>query len=348
MQRRIAGEGSLYYRADKGLWVAQHSGVYRSSKDKDKAQAKLDDLLNGGSDEANRERTTVSALLDQWLEFSIPNLKPATIKRYKEVIRLHINPAMGRRKVSSLTPYDVQRQYSGWLSQGISPNTIYACHTVLSGAFRRAAKWQLVGTNIIRDVDAPKLPQTEIEVFEHREVRAILSAAKGTRYEAAVILALSCGMRGGEIFSTQPGDYNRQAGTLAIRRTLVNNGTAIGTPKSKNSKRTIQLPTIARDALDRTDRTKEWMFPSRAGTTLFYHNWIRLHWRPLLGGAGVEYRNFHVCRHYVCSTLLASGQPIPSIAKFLGDTEQTILRTYNHLMPNQMQEVAAAMDAALS
>lgn len=342
MQRRTSGEGSLYYRADKGLWVAQHAGVYRYSKDEDKAREKLDKLLRG--DNEAEQNTTVSNLLDQWLGFAAPNLKTATIKRYKEVIRLHIKPAIGRRKLSSLTAYDVQRQYSDWLSQGISPNTIYACHTVLSGAFGRAAKWQLISTNIIRDVDTPKLPHTEIEVFEDWEAQAILSAAKGTRYEAAVILALSCGMRGGEIFSTQPGDYTRNAGTLAIRRTLVNNGTEIGTPKSKNSKRTIQLPRIAVEALEHTDLSGTWLFPSKAGTTLFYHNWIRLHWRSMLQRANVSYRNFHVCRHYVCSTLLSQGLPIPSIAKFLGDTEQTILRTYNHLMPNQMQAVATAID----
>jgi ligand-binding sensor domain-containing protein len=46
MTRRSAGEGSLYYRADKGLWVAQHQGVYRYSKDEDKAKEKLDKLLS--------------------------------------------------------------------------------------------------------------------------------------------------------------------------------------------------------------------------------------------------------------------------------------------------------------
>lgn len=353
MRRRTAGNGSLYYRADKGLWVAQHAGVYRYSKDEDKAREKLEKLVSGTdgpnrrSDSHNRESITVSSHLDQWLEFAIPNLKTATIKRYREVIRIHINPALGNRDLSALTAYEVQKQYSRWLSQGMTPTTVYACHTVLSGAFKRAAKWRLVNSNIIRDVDTPKLPDTEIEVFGDWEVRAILNEAKHSRYQAAVILALGCGMRGGEIFSLKPSDYDKRNGTLAIRRTLVNNGTEIGTPKSKNSKRTIQLPDIARDVLHRTDLSGEWMFPSKAGTTLFYHNWIRFHWRPLLERAEVRYRNFHVCRHYVCSTLLASGQPISSIAKFLGDTEQTILKTYNHLMPDQMHAVASAMDTNL-
>ncbi len=345
MGRRSAGDGSLYYRADKGLWVAQHQGVYRSSKDEDKAREKLDKLLSK-AEAAKPNNITVSTLLDQWLAFTSPNLKPSSVKRYKEVIRIYIKPALGHRKLSTLTAYQVQQQYSTWLASH-SPHVVYRCHVVLSGAFKRAAKWQLISTNIIRDVDAPKIESKEVEVFEPWEVQAILSEAKYSRLEAAFVLLLSSGARAGEILSLQPQDYDKQAGTLAIRRTLVNNGTQIGTPKSKNSRRTIQIPEIATDALSRTGLSGIWMFPSKTGTTLFYHNWIRFHWRPLLERAGVPYRITHVCRHYVCSTLLAQGLPIPSIAKFIGDTEQTILNTYNHLMPNQMEAVAAAMDEAL-
>jgi integrase len=224
-------------------------------------------------------------------------------------------------------------------------------HTVLSGAFKRAAKWQLVRHNIIRDVDAPKVHRREVQVFTPDEVQCILAAAQDDRrMEAAYILALSTGMRGGEIFSLKPQDYDGD-GRLSIRRTLVNNGTQIGTPKSKNSRRTIQLPAIAKDALERhfyrMDGGTVWMFPSRAGTTLFYHNVIRFHWRPLLQRAGVRYRNFHVCRHYVVSELIHRGLPISSIARYIGDTEMTILRTYSHLLSGMESLVPTAMDSAL-
>ncbi len=99
MRRRSAGDGSLYYRADKRLWVAQYAGVYRYSKDKDKARAKLHELLTQ-SVAAKPENITVGTLLDQWLEFATPNLKPASIKRYSEIIRIYLKPALGQRKLS--------------------------------------------------------------------------------------------------------------------------------------------------------------------------------------------------------------------------------------------------------
>jgi integrase len=165
--RRNAGDGSLYFRRDKGLWVAQHNGVYRYNKDKDKAKAKLRELLNNAH-ESKPENITVSTLLDQSLEHASPNLKFATVKRYREVIKIYIKPSLGGAKVSELTAYRVQQQYSKWLSRGVSPNVVYLAHPVLSGAFKSAAKWQLVRANVIRDVDAPKVQHKEIEGHPRR------------------------------------------------------------------------------------------------------------------------------------------------------------------------------------
>ena len=99
MGRRAAGDGSLYYRADKNLWVAQHNGVYRYGKDRAVAQEKLDELLSK-AEATKPANITVSTLLDQWLAFATPNLKPASIKRYKEIIKIYLKAALGRCKVS--------------------------------------------------------------------------------------------------------------------------------------------------------------------------------------------------------------------------------------------------------
>jgi integrase len=156
-------------------------------------------------------------------------------------------------------------------------------------------------------------------------------------------------LRGGEIFALQPADYDAETGTLAIRRTLVNNGTQIGSPKSKHSYRKIRLCSAARDALNKHLPTdSEWMFPSKAGTNLRYHNFIRFHWRPLLKSAGVDYKNFHTCRHYVASTLIGENVPLSAVARYLGDNEVTILRTYSHLIDGMHGIAAAAMDNAFA
>src|ERR671933_2657297 len=99
--------------------------------------------------------------------------------------------------------------------------------------------------------------------------------------------------------------------------------------------------------LHRSNGGADWVFSSRAYTTLFYHNFIRFHWRPLLKRAGVSYRNFHVCRHYVVSELIHRGLPLSSIARYVGDTEVTILRTYTHLIDGRQNMASKSESTAV-
>jgi integrase len=179
----------------------------------------------------------------------------------------------------------------------------------------------------------------------------LLSAASQDRYRGIYEIALRTGMRGGEILALQPQDYDAAAGTLSIRRTLIMNGASFGTPKSKNSRRTIQLPNLARDALDwhlSESNGGDWVFPGRTGQNLRYHSFITFQWKPLVECAGIEYKSFHTCRHYVASELLARGVPVTAVARYIGDTETTLLSTYSHLIRGMEHLVPTAMDNMLA
>jgi integrase len=177
----------------------------------------------------------------------------------------------------------------------------------------------------------------------------LLSAAKCDRLEAFWILALTTGARVSELIGLQVSDYDASKCTLYIRRSVYNG--AVGTTKSRKGKRQIKPPTIARDALNRHlagEHASIWMFPNSKGNTIGYTCFRRFHWIPLLKRAGVQYRNFHTCRHTVASNLLANPSlPIPAIAAYLGHDIETLLKTYVHLLDNQVDAVAAALDETL-
>lgn len=162
------------------------------------------------------------------------------------------------------------------------------------------------------------------------------------------MLALSTGARQGELLGLQSQDYDPTSGTLAIRRTLYNS--KVYEPKSKHSKRTIVLPAQAKNALQEhtaANACNPWIFATDKGNTLPSTHFLRGYWHPLLKRADIPYHTFHTCRHTVASTLLGQGLPIPAIARYLGHTPQTLLRTYAHWLPSQMDMVAAAMDRLL-
>jgi integrase len=346
MGRRGRGDGSVYQRKD-GSWVAQFQGKYRYAQTEDAAKQKLYKMLTG-AEESKPTTIPVVKLLDEYISAVTPNLKPRTVKRYREAIEVHLKPALGKTKLHHLDALKIEGMYSRKLQQGVSPSTIQLIQAVLSSALKRAVRLKLVQHNACKDVVTPRIETKEVEIFDPDDVRAILAAAKDDPLEALWITSLSAGCREGELIGAQVKDFDRAKGTLAIRRTVYNG--VKGTPKSKRGRRTIKLPQAARDAL--TAHTEQhngsiWMFPNSVGKPMWRSSFIDLHWRPLLSRAGVEYKHFHTCRHYVASTLLGKGLPITAVARFMGHDERTLLRTYSHLMPDQMDAVAAAMDAAL-
>ena len=195
MARRMRGEGSVYERKD-GYWVAQYRGQYRYAKTKKEAKRKLLELLKAG--EVHKpHRITVALFMDRWIEYAQQNLKPATIKRYREAVEIYVKPSLGGMKLHKVDAITVQEMYASMQQNSLSAATVNLVHSVLSSAFKRAIKWGVLHHNVIESVEAPKIVREEVEVFTPQEVRALLSRASGDRLEALYTLALSTGMRGG-------------------------------------------------------------------------------------------------------------------------------------------------------
>jgi integrase len=345
MRRRARGEGSVYKRKD-GSWVAQFNGTYRYAKTEQAARQKLYAVL-AGAEESKPENITVGKHLDDYLLHAQSNLKPRTVKRYREAIDAHLKPSLGTCKLHDLDVRKIEDLYISKLNAGLSAGSVHLLHAVLSASMKRAVRLKLVHHNVCRDVDRPRIEREEIPVFDAAEVQRILTAAKGDRLEALYVLAFSAGLRIGEALALQRDDVDFGRGTLKISRTIYNG--VVGTPKSKRSRRTITLPKIAQDALERHMEHVggDWLFISQRGQPWWYWTFICDRYKPLLQRANVPYKNIHVARHTVASTLLARGLPITSVARFMGHDERTLLASYAHLMPDQMDAIASAMDAAL-
>ncbi len=207
-------------------------------------------------------------------------------------------------------------------------------------------KWGMVRHNLIKDVEPPKLITAEVEPFTPSEVSQILTAAKSCSQHALWMLALSTGMRQGELLGLQHRDIDYEQGTVSVRRTIYNS--VVGTPKSENSKRTIALPLRVTNTLkNHKSGSDTWVFTNKVGKPISSSVFHVSYWKPLLKAAEVDYKNFHTCRHYVASTLLKKGVPIMAVARTLGHDQATLLRTYAHFMPDMRGLSARAMDDAL-
>jgi integrase len=166
MARRMKGAGSVYERKD-GYWVAQYKEQYRYAKTEREAKKKLLELIKAGETRKPCSKTTVAAFMDRWITFAEQNLKPATVKRYREAIEIHIKPNLGSNKLHKLDAMTVQDMYASMQHGGLSPATVNLVHSVMSSACKRAVKWGVLHHNIIESVEAPRIVREEVEVFTH-------------------------------------------------------------------------------------------------------------------------------------------------------------------------------------
>jgi integrase len=209
-------------------------------------------------------------------------------------------------------------------------------------------RWRLVPYNVADAVTPPRPTKPEITPLTAEQVKMLLAAARGDRLEALYVLAVTTGMRIGEMLGLKWSDVDLSAGTLQVRRTVAADGTA-NAPKTASSRRTVRLSRLAIRALNKHPRSAEWVFASTAGTPVGICNFHKNSWRPLLTRAGLPHRRVHDLRHTAATLMLSHGVPVKVVSEMLGHADvSTTLSIYAHVLPDMQGPAADAMDDVLS
>ena len=150
-KKRGNGEGSITRRKD-GLYMARYTvqtptepkrkAIYGKERE-DVAEKLIEALSNRNKGLIfEGEDQSLSAYLDRWLNGSVKgSIKPSTFESYERMIRNHIKPALGHRKLKNLAPDHVQYFYQFKLDAGLAPGTVRLMHGILHKALEQAVKW---------------------------------------------------------------------------------------------------------------------------------------------------------------------------------------------------------------
>jgi integrase len=375
MAKRGQNEGSIYKRTD-GRWAAAINLGYAGGKLKRKTfygktrtevQAKLTEAL---SDKQKGlpvviERQTVGQFLERWLEDCVkPSVRPNTYYSYEQHVRLYLKPELGQIQLSKLSPQHIQTLMNSQLKVGRSPRLVQYLRTVLRCALTQALKWNLVARNVATLVDSPRYKKTEVVPFTVEQVHTFLESIKGDRLEAVFRVALSLGLREGEILGLRWQDVDFQSGvvrvTVALQR--IERKLQLVDLKTQRSRRTLPIPETTANAL-RAHRIKQledkmlagdlWketglVFTTSIGTPLYARNVLRSFHR-LLKRAGIPRQGFHNLRHSCASLLLAHNVSPRTLMDILGHSNISLtMNTYAHVMPGMLCDAANLMDSVLT
>ena len=371
-KKRGHNEGSIHKRKN-GTWRAQVTlnGQRLSYSTKSRTEVRawmkqtLEQIEQGLVFES--AKLTYEEYLREWL-ISIENaVRVATFVQYERHVHKYIVPPIGRHKLKDLKPEHLQRLYNQMVKDGYGLRTVQLTHAVIHCSLVHALKLGLIPRNPDDATNPPRPKPKEMQHFDENQVQLFLLAAKAKqdRYYALYHLAISTGMRQGELIGLKWSDLDWQTGSLKIQRQWTRKkggGFEFTTPKTGAGNRSILLGSSDLAALRELqqgqygimqkagDRWKEMdtLFASTVGTPLDKYHLLKS-FKKLLEYAGLPDIRFHDLRHTAASLMLNNGIPVMVVSRRLGHAKPSItLDVYGHLIPSKQKEVVELMDELLT
>jgi integrase len=320
-KRRIKGEGTVY--RDGAGWKGQvdlgwidgkrRRPVVRGATKRDVSDALAELRRRAGAGQVSPgSAPTVERWMESWLEAVAQRRAPSTVTTYRNIADYYVLPAMGRKRLDKVAPSDFTAMTSGILKRGLSARTAQAAHKLLSQALKAAVRQGVLGSNAGAMVDAPAPRREALATVSPSEARKLLAAAQGAHHGALWTLALTSGMREGEILALRWADVDLDLGVVHVRA-----------GKTARSRRTVPLTQVARDALGAPGALGDLVFPSEAGTMLDRRNVLR-RWHEFSLEVLGRRTPFHSLRHSAATLMLAQGVPLRTISDMLGHSSIAI------------------------
>lgn len=369
-QKRGNGEGSIgQYR---GRWISRmtlpdgkRKAIYGSTRAEvaQKLAAALRDRDAGIP--ALNEQTTVGSFLLQWLDKSVKvRNRPSTIRSYTGHVHVHLLPALGKKSLARLTPEDVETFMEDKLATGLTAATVNRIRSTLRRALAIAQKQGLVTRNAAGQADPPSVKPKHFETLTIDQARAFLDIIHGHRMEALFVVAITTGLRQGELLGLKWQDVDFAQRRLSILRAVqrVNGTLKMVETKTTRSRRTLALSPSALSQLQaESDRQQgktnpdgsPWnpmglVFPGPSGMPQDGGNVTRK-FQKVLSDGGLPKIRFHDLRHTCASLLLAQGTNMRVIMEQLGHSQISLtMNTYSHVMMEALDDAASRMESILT
>lgn len=197
--------------------------------------------------------TTINDAILAWQDNGWEDLSPKTVRHYESIWSVHIKPSFGRRRIASLSTYDVERFYRSLKAAGLSAATVRQVKAVLHRSCRLAHKWS-GGTlpNPAADADLPVWALEDrrppVRSPEPDEVHRLLAAAEAddAHFFAFLRVIAATGMRRGEACALRWTDLDLDGGVVTVDESVISakGGALVKAPKTRASVRRLAVDPV--------------------------------------------------------------------------------------------------------
>jgi integrase len=309
-------------------------------------------------------RITTAEFLDKWdADFAALNVTAKTRERYLQLIRNQIKPYIGGLQMQKLRPVHLADLYGKLCKAGLSARTAGHVHRLLHRVLGHATMWGIVQQNVAALVKPPKVDDVEILILTAEQVGRLLRHVDGRTLRPILALALATGARRGELLALRIGDFDADASTIRIARSIEQTkagGLRLKPPKTRNGRRLIAIPKSMAGEL-RTHIVKmqeqrlalglggagpdDLLFPTWDGRVRSPH-WLTQKFAQVMMVLKIKGVTLHALRHTHASQLIAAGVDVLTISRRLGHGSPAItLAVYGHLFGNTDARAAELTEA---
>ncbi|MCB0934358.1 MAG: tyrosine-type recombinase/integrase [Mycobacterium sp.] len=340
------------------------------------------DLETGTYVDPRRAAVTFDAMAEAWLMTKrAANRAPKTVAGYEEILNNVILPKWGNAKLANITHEQMQAWFV-WLSTnpearqhkrksdpdaGLSPARVVQVHNIVSQIFDYAIRARYISVNPAHGITLPRKPKSKDVVLTHEQIARLAeeTAAAAVRHRSdsrvspaplgtlVRFLAYS-GLRWSEAVALRVGDVDTRRRRVLVSKAITQvrgQGRIEGDTKT-HQRRSAPILTAALNTelaeLVRGRDAAEYLFPGPDGGPMAV-GYLRVRFDKATAKLGLDGVTPHTLRHSAGSLALAAGASVVTVQKLLGHLNATTtMNVYSHQLPDDFDNLAAAMEQAIS
>ncbi len=312
-------------------------------------------------------KITIEKHFENWFEVVKNRVSSKTFSGYRDIVRLHIIPAIGSVRLDKLRPERIQILYNKMIEQGLSPRTVRYTNMILKNCLEQAVKWEQIYRNPATLVDLPKEKRPQTQVLNPEQAMKFMEKAIYSPLKPFFSLMITSGTRPSEALALKWDCVDFDNNRVTVARTLVRDekggGWSLEETKTDRSRRTIPLPpsTIA-DLKEHKNKQNEqkmkakpgkyndhnFVFAAENGEPMCRRNIIKRHFKPLLKSADLPDIRLYDLRHTCATLLLSVGENAKIVSERLGHASIVLtLDTYSHVLPDMQKSCAEKLEGIL-
>lgn len=273
-------------------------------------------------------RMTVAEFAAAWLQAN-SRKRVSTLVRDETILRLHVLPAIGHRRISTITPHDVQALVNGWADDRAA-STVGRQYTAMAAMFSFAVDTDLIARSPCRRTRLPQKRLSDRPELRTEELGR-LAEELGEDQAAMMWVGAVLGLRFAECAGLTVDRLDLLSGTLTVDRQLDRDGN-LSVPKSAAGERKLCCPAwlveelaavLARRRLSAADGDS-FVFVGPSGAPLHYTNWRRRVWKPSCRAAGLPDLVFHDLRSLAATAPIRVGTDVKTAQRRLGHSSPQV------------------------